>query len=158
MSIGSSILNFWHKAQSWPGGRWIFSKQIGRMVPYSGSIHPFVEVLEPGHAIISLQDRRKIRNHLGSIHAIALCNLGELCSGMALLTGLPESARGIVTNIEIEYSKKARGTLIAKSIVDLPKEIIEETSWEVQCQILDRKEEEVAKVKVTWQLGPRPEK
>ena len=90
-----------------------------------------------------------MRNHLKSIHAVALVNFGEVVSGLAMLTALPAGARGIVTSLSIEYLKKARGTLIAESAVVLPP-LAASTTVEVCATIRDAGGDEVARARVQW--------
>ena len=60
-----------------------------------------------------MADRRAVRNHLDCVHAIALANLAELAGNVALAYSLPDDARFIVSGMEIEYLKKARGMITA---------------------------------------------
>lgn len=154
---GARLRATWTRLSPLPGGRWLFSRLLGRMVPYSGAIRPFVEIFDPGHARVRLTDRRAVRNHLRSIHAIALANVGELASGLAVIGGMPAGVRGILTGIEVKYVKKARGTLVAESRCMLD-DVTESVERIVEADIRDESGDTVATVQATWLLSPaRPE-
>jgi len=155
-----SLVPIWRALRNLPGGRWLFSRLVGRMAPYSGSIRSTVIELEPGRARVELKDRRLVRNHLNSIHAIALANLGELTSGLAVMSTLPPGSRGIITGLSMEYFKKARGRLLAESAcpVHLRQALTEDIETTVVCHIRDTEGDEVARARVLWRLGPIPQK
>ena len=146
------ILSSWNRLNALPGGIWIFNQFLRWYNPYSGSIRSYVKELRPGYTKIELRDRRRIRNHLNSIHALALTNLGELTSGLALLSGLPANTRGIPTKISTEYFKKARGKLVAESYSNLP-EVNDSMNHTVSADIVDQQGDVVARTVVSWRLG-----
>ncbi|QDV05578.1 hypothetical protein Poly30_10760 [Planctomycetes bacterium Poly30] len=152
---GADILARWESAKGSALKRALFSKALGIAVPYSGTIRPKILELEPGRCKVAMDDRRRVRNHLRSIHAIALVNLGEVSSGLALLTGLPPDARGIVKGLSIEYRKKARGRLIATCEANPPTDNAERDIT-VIAHIMDAEGDEVATVSVNWRVGPVP--
>lgn len=154
MSPAESMRVWWDRLHKVPGGRSLFSLLIGRMAPYTGTIGARVEALEPGYARWTLRDRRKIRNHLNSIHAIALTNFAEVTSGTAMTMALPANVRGIVRGLSIEYLKKARGTLTAECRCAVPT-VTGDTNVEVHTEIRDAKGDVVARATVTWLLSPR---
>lgn len=125
------------------------------MVPYTGTVGAHVRELSPGHARVTLRDRRRVRNHLNSIHAVALVNLGEVTSGLAMLQALPPGVQSIVTGISTEYLKKARGTLTAVGKATAPATIATETDCEVTADVFNEAGELVSRTTVTWRLRPR---
>jgi uncharacterized protein (TIGR00369 family) len=124
------------------------------MVPYTGALGARVDELEPGHAKVTLRDRRGVRNHLGSVHAIALANLAEVTSGLAMLTALPDTARGIVTHLGIEYLHKARGALTAECRCPAPSG--REETVILDCEVRDAAGQPVARAEVRWLIRPLP--
>lgn len=154
---GASLLAMWQRFSTVPGGQWLFNVLMARMVPYTGALGARVVDLSPGHAVCVLHDRRGVRNHLDSVHAVALANLAELCSGTAMLTALPPGSRGIVVRIEIDYLKKARGTLTARADVQMPP-VTKPTEMYPEAAIFDVAGDIVAKARVTWKVQPAERK
>lgn len=152
-SPGAKLLKAWRALSPLPGGRWMFTQLVKWMIPYTGSVSPRVEILEPGYARISITQRRGLEQHLGSIHAIALMNVAEFASGAAMTTALPAGYRGIVTKMSIEYFKKARGTVTAESRPTLP-DLTKEGEYDFTSEITDQKGDLVARATVRWKLGP----
>ena len=150
-SHGARLLSAWKRLHGRPGGRWLFSRLVGRMAPYTGTLKALVLELEPGRAVVQLKDRHGVRNHLRSVHAIALANLGELASGLAASAAMPAGVRGIPTAITIEYHHKARGTLTATGTAALP-DVTEPTTVQVHADIRDAQGKTVTTVRVTWKL------
>ena len=150
---GPSLLALWRRLSPLPAGRLLFSIALRIQVPYTGTVRPLVEFLEPGHARVRMRDRRRVRNHLRSVHAIALANLGEVTGGLAVLTGLPPGVRGIVTGLEVRYHRKARGPLLAEARAELPR-IEEPMDHEVSASIHDGGGLLVAEVLARWRLSP----
>ncbi|MCA9736137.1 MAG: DUF4442 domain-containing protein [Gemmatimonadota bacterium] len=150
------LLALWRRVSRLPLGTRIFDVLLARAVPYSGTVRPHVRVLEPGRVEILMRDRRRVRNHLRSVHAIALANVGELASGLAMTAALPSSVRGIVVRLEVEYFKKARGPILARSEARPPAEVTGPLDHAVTADLLDASGERVAQVTVHWRLAPRP--
>jgi len=148
----TDIYSYWQKLGRNNIGRWVFNHIIPLINPYTGALKASVIELNKGYARIQLKERRAIRNHLNSIHAIALTNLGEFTSGLALISLFKENMRGIPIDIKINFIKKARGMLTSECITELPdfKDQLEHT---VVAIIKDDEGDEVARVQVVWKLG-----
>lgn len=144
----------WQQWSGRPGGKAMFSWLLGRMVPYSGTIGARVEELRDGYARVTLRDRRIVRNHLRSIHAIALMNLAELSTGLALNYGMRADTRSILKGLSIEYTKKARGTLTAEATAPVLQSNAEREIV-VRTDIKDAAGDVVATAEARWLVGPR---
>lgn len=149
----SSIRPIWNVLKAVPGGGRMMGRLIGRMAPYTGTIKPEVLELDTGHAVVAMKDRPGLRNHLRSVHAIALMNLGELATGAAMLVTMPEGIRGIPIHLEMDYVKKARGTIRGECDCALP-DVSKRREVEVTGLLKDASGDVVAKCTARWMVGP----
>jgi uncharacterized protein (TIGR00369 family) len=145
----------WTRMSAVPMGKQLFSRAAGLVAPYTATIGAQVEVFEPGHAKVSMADKRAVRNHLRCVHAVALVNLAELTGNLALIAAMPKDARMIVKGMSIEYLKKARGTLVATGKCPVPNTSAKQ-DVDVTVEIADAKGEVVARAMVKSLISPKP--
>lgn len=153
MASPSGLRLLWSYLRAVPGGGLVLGRLLGRMAPYTGTIRPEVVSLEPGFAKLRMHDRRGLRNHLNSVHAIALINLGEATTGLAMMYSMPDGTRGIPKALAIEYVKKARGTITAEcSCAQVTS--TEKKEYEVIADLKNEAGEVVARATAKWLVGP----
>ena len=108
-------MKLWRRLGSTATGRRLFSRVVCMKAPYFASIAPRVEILEPGLCEAELKQRRSVQNHIGTVHAIALCNLAELCAGLVTDVSIPADMRWIPKGMTVRYLAKARGRIRASA-------------------------------------------
>ncbi len=148
------IQRAWNALGAVPGGKAAFSRLVGLAAPYTGTIKAQVLELERGRSVVMLRDRRGVRNHLQSVHAVALANLIELTGNVALAYSLPNDARFIVKAMNIEYLKKARGTLTARCNCPVPENSARQ-ELEVIVEVFDRSGDVVTRGTLISLVGPK---
>jgi acyl-coenzyme A thioesterase PaaI-like protein len=141
----------WPLLRRLPGGGALLGMAIGRAVPYTGNVRPKVLGLAPGYAQIGMGDGPLVRNHLRSLHAMALGNLAEFTSAVAILYGLPDDLQAILTRITIDYTKKARGEVVATARLSPPQAV---GDYEVPITITNAEGQEVVRAVALWKVGP----
>jgi acyl-coenzyme A thioesterase PaaI-like protein len=150
----NAIRELWDRLHRLPAGKRLFSRLVGLAAPYTGSMRAQVIDLRHGHAETRLADRRAVRNHLESIHAIALANLVELTGNVAVAYSIPDDARFIVAGMSMDYVKKARGTITGVCDVDVPSSS-ERREIQVQVSLRDAGGDEVARGVLRTLIGPK---
>ena len=114
-SPAARVLSTWTRLSKKPAGKWLFGRIVARAIPYTGSVHPDVQEVRSGYARVLLHDRRRVRNHLNSIHAIALTNVGEFTGGLAMTATLPVSC-AVVTR-PLTLTSAISVSLLSKLVV-----------------------------------------
>jgi acyl-coenzyme A thioesterase PaaI-like protein len=115
----SQVLDLWRTTQRIPVlGTRVFSFAFGQKAPYFSTIRPRFTVLEPNHAELVIPKRRRVHNHLGTVHAIALCNGLEAAMGALAEATIPKGKRWIPKGMEVTYTAKATSDITCVAETD----------------------------------------
>ena len=140
-----------------PLGKMLFSAAVSLKAPYFRTILPTVVSLEPGRGEVRMPDWWGVHNHLGTVHAIACCNLAELAAGTTLDISLPDTHRWIPKGMQVSYLKKAKGTLTAVATVEELNAISADEGREVvvSVDITDPNGTSVVRADITMWVSPK---
>jgi acyl-coenzyme A thioesterase PaaI-like protein len=151
-----SVLSLYRRITRWPAGHWIFSRLVCFKAPYFATIAPRFVALEPGRCEVRIRDRRRVHNHLGTVHAIALCNLAELSAGVMTDASIPGDMRWIPRGMTVEYLKKAVGTLHGVATPESAvRSAVDGYDWPVDVQVTDAAGVTVFRARVMMWVSPR---
>jgi uncharacterized protein (TIGR00369 family) len=103
----NAALSAWQRFERWPFGKAIFSRAVCFKAPYFSSISPRFAELRPGFARVTMKKRRAVQNHIGTVHAIAMCNLAEIAAGTLTEVSIPRTMRWLPKGMTVEYLRKA---------------------------------------------------
>lgn len=144
MSNDSKLIKIWHKFNKLPFGRWLFSQAVCFKAPYFGSINPFVLDLKAGHCSARIKNTRRVHNHIGTIHAIAQCNLAELCAGVMVDATVPHKThRWIPKGMTVKYLAKVDTDVTAVAEIELPHQWVDKEDLIVPVKLINTRKEVV---------------
>lgn len=151
----NATLKAWQKMQASGFGRWLFTRIICWRAPYFSSISPRFVSLEPGGAVVSMRKRRKVKNHIGTIHAIAMANLCEIAAGVLTEVTIPVSMRWLPKGMTIQYLAKADTAIRVHASMPRPsgtgaQDLI------VDCDVRDASGKSVVAAQITMYVTPKP--
>lgn len=90
-----------------------FSNMVCQQAPYFSSISPEVTELRASFAEVRIPFKREVTNHLGTFHAIAMCNAAELVAGLMTYASIPNNGTWIPQGMTVNYLAKAKTELRA---------------------------------------------
>ncbi len=148
------VLKMWNQVSTYPGGKWLFTRAVNRKAPYFGSIKARFERLEVGGAEVTLWDKRHMHNHIGTVHAIALCNAAELSGGISTEVSVPKDMRWIPKGMTVRYLKPARGQLkVTASLPPIESGVSADVP--VAVSIVDGEGDQVFTAEITMYASPK---
>ena len=114
----ATVLDLWKKTSALPLGTRVFSIAFAQKAPYFASIRPRFVSIEPNRAELLIPKRRRVHNHLKTVHAIALCNGLEAAMGALAEVTIPGDKRWIPKGMEVAYTAKATGDVTCVAETD----------------------------------------
>jgi acyl-coenzyme A thioesterase PaaI-like protein len=157
MTREAQAMRLWRRLGGSAFGRWLFTRIVCLKAPYFASISPLITRLEPGLCEAQLRQRRRVQNHIGTVHAIALCNLAELCAGLVTDVSIPHDMRWIPKDMTVRYLAKAKGRISASAqpATEL-RSAAEPYSATIAVTLRDAADQAVASAEIRMWLSPRP--
>ena len=139
------------------------SKLLSWISPFNSHLKAQLLEWTPLKASFKIKCHRKVKNHIGGIHAGAIFTLGETCAGFILVRNFSlKKYRPIMSDVSVRYEKQARGATtgtaevskadilkIKKGLKDKKPQFI----W-IETEIKNEKKELIALVKTKWQVKP----
>ena len=147
----------WKTLSGKPGGKWLFSKAVSNKAPYFNTIRALFTEVRPGLVEITARKRRAVQNHIGTFHAIAMCNMAELAGGVLTEITVPaKTHRWIPKGMTVEYLKMAVGTLHGIATPETTVcSAVDGHEWPVDVQVTDAAGEAVFRARVMMWVSPR---
>lgn len=150
------VFNIYKKLSSWPLGRKLFSIIVSRTAPYFATISPYVTELREGYSEVLIKKRKKVTNHIGTVHVIAIANGLEMAMGTMAEASIPPNLRWIPKGMTLEYTAKAGSDIRCIAEVD-------QSAWKpgdliVEVKALDDQDVVVVKGTITLWISEKPAK
>ncbi|MAD44206.1 MAG: DUF4442 domain-containing protein [Oceanospirillaceae bacterium] len=138
---------------------WALSKIMGRVIPFAGTAGTRVEKLTPTECIIVMRNRKKVQNHIGSVHAAAMGLLAESATGFMTGMSVPDDRIIVIRSMKLEYLKRASGDM--KAVASFTDEQLayvkdnEKGEIQVPVKITDETGTETVKATMIWAWTPK---
>lgn len=116
--MATSVLEMYTKLSRLPAGRRLFSAVFAWQAPYFRTIRPRFLQVSPNYAALTLPKRRAVHNHIGTVHAIAVCNGLEAAMGALAEATVPKDKRWLPKGMEVEYLAKSTTDLTCSAETD----------------------------------------
>lgn len=97
----------YRRLEAYPQGRRLFSLVFEQAAPYFRTSRPRFTELRPNYAELRVAKRRRVQNHLGTVHVIAICNGLEAAMGALAEATVPPGRRWIPKGMSVDYTAKA---------------------------------------------------
>lgn len=152
----NASLALYEKFAKLPKGTWLFSRAASLKAPYFRTIRPSILDFRPGRIEVAMKKRWAVHNHIGTVHAIACCNLAEFAMGVMVDLSRPAHIRWIPAGMDVQYLKKADSDL--RAVAELPAGL----DWEreqimiVPVQIFNRAGVEVVHADIRVKISRDP--
>jgi uncharacterized protein (TIGR00369 family) len=132
---------------------------LGQVVKFVGTARLDFEELTSARVIVSVRNRRRVQNHIGSVHGAALALLAETASGFVVGVNLPDDRVAVIKTLKVDYRKRYQGRL--RATAELTPQQIEAVRTQdkgevdVKVTVVDEKGTEPVACQMIWAWTPK---
>lgn len=123
------------------------SLAFSRAVPFVGTAGCSFDEVSNERVVVSIENKRKARNHIGQLHAAAMALIAETASGFVLAMNIPDDKLNLIKSMKVNYLKRTKGKMTAVATI---------TPEQVKTLQTEPKGELLIEVHVTDETGEEP--
>ena len=114
----SPVLSLYRRLAPLPQGERLFSLLFSLKAPYFATVRPRFTELRPNRAELVVPKRRRVHNHIGTVHVLAICNGLEAAMGALAEATVPAGKRWIPKGMDVAYTAKATSDITCVAETD----------------------------------------
>ena len=105
--VAQQTFDLYQRVSQRPAGKRIFSVLFAFKAPYFATVMPQVREVRENYAELTIRNRWRVHNHIGTLHAIAACNGLEAAMGLLAEATCPAELRWLPRGLTVSYLQKA---------------------------------------------------
>ena len=98
-----------------PLRRPLVTKAVGDVIPFVSTAGCFIEAYTPRRVAVRLDNEKRLRNHLGGLHAAALALLAETATGLVVALNVPDGSTPLLRTMNVSFDEFARDAVQAEA-------------------------------------------
>lgn len=137
----------------------LLSLLFASQVRFAGTARVRINSLTQQQSCLTLRDRNRVRNHVGSIHAAAMALLAESATGFLVGMSVPDTHLLLIKTLRVDYKKRAIGSL--RAVATLTTEQLSAVATQprgevtVQVEVTDESGQSPIACEMIWAWLPR---
>lgn len=135
---------------------------LGTVVPMVGYAGVRIEELTPERGVFTLKPRRRVQNHLGSLHAASMALLAETATGLVVGMSVRDDCVPVIKTMHVDYRKRTRGAMRAVATLSAEQRALirseEKGEVRVPVTVTDSTDRETISCQMVWAWTPRRRK
>ena len=134
---------------------------VGNAVKFAGTAK--VEIIEMTSTRLHgrIRNRKRVQNHIGSVHAAAMALLAESVTGLVVGMSVPDHRTPVIKSMKIDYIRRAKGDLEAVATLtqaDVDRiRMTEKGAITVPVKVTDADGNEPIQCEMIWAWTPKRE-
>ncbi len=104
-----------NKVKNYP--KWVLSFLIGRTVRFVGTAGISFEEMTTERVIATIENKSKVRNHIGQVHAGAMILLAETATGMVVGMNIDDNKIPLIKSIKTNFVRRSSGGMRAVATI-----------------------------------------
>jgi acyl-coenzyme A thioesterase PaaI-like protein len=132
----------------------LLTKIFCSQVKFAGTSSIKLVSVSPTQTVLTLENKKKVQNHIGGIHAIAAALLAESATGIVFGMNVPDTCIPLLKSMKVHYQRRMQGNLSAvATLSEVDIELIQSTgkgSLMISVEITDESEQQPVVCEMEW--------